>query len=291
MVGYILGSYLVETGKITKEQLAQVLDGAGKIRVKLGLIAVSEGYMTVAQSEEVNRLQAVMDKRFGDIAVENGYLTQPQVDLLLKKQGDEYLIFLQTIVDQGIMSMADTENLLAEYKKAKDLSDEECEALKNGDTDAVISMFLPKEAKPFEELAGVAVRTMIRCVDRDICLEQGMMAERINGKNGAFQTLEAEDGGRLCVGLIEEDGGFLSAASSFAGEVFTVLDADALDSCAELLNCINGIYASAKSKESIEWELLPPEMYETDQELQAAGGICVLPVLVRGKRLRFVVFQ
>ncbi len=107
MVGYILGSYLVETGKITKEQLAQVLEGAGKIRVKLGLIAVSEGFMTVAQAEEVNRLQAVMDKRFGDIAVENGYLTQPQVELLLKKQGDEYLIFLQTIVDQGIMSMAD----------------------------------------------------------------------------------------------------------------------------------------------------------------------------------------
>ena len=86
MVGYILGNYLVETGRITKEQLQDVLANAGKVRVKLGLIAVAEGYMTAAEAEEVNRLQAVMDKRFGDIAVENGYLTDEQVGALLKKQ-------------------------------------------------------------------------------------------------------------------------------------------------------------------------------------------------------------
>ena len=75
MVEYILGNYLVGSGKLTEEQLEVVVGQLDKIRVKLGLIAVAEGMMTLAQADEVNRLQSVMDKRFGDIAVEKGYLT------------------------------------------------------------------------------------------------------------------------------------------------------------------------------------------------------------------------
>ena len=112
MVGYILGNYLVDTGKITNEQLQEILDSTDKVRVKLGLIAVAEGCMSAAQAEEVNRLQAVMDKRFGDIAVENGYLTDEQVGMLLKKQGDEYMVFLQTLVDMNIMEMGLLRNLI-----------------------------------------------------------------------------------------------------------------------------------------------------------------------------------
>lgn len=290
MVGYILGNYLVETGRITKEQLQEVLANAGKVRVKLGLIAVAEGYMTAAEAEEVNRLQAVMDKRFGDIAVENGYLTDEQVGALLKKQGDEYMVFLQTLVDLNIMDMSAAEQTLTDYQKANGLSDEQCADLKSGEIDRILPIFIPLEAECYKEIIGVAIRTMIRCVDREICLEKGAMADKLNAKSGSFQTVEAEDGSKTCVGLIEEDGGFLITASLFAGEEFAQLDEDALDSCAELLNCINGIYASAKSKEDIELELLPPAMYMEDKELDGEQ-ICVLPVMVKGKKMRFVVFR
>ena len=75
MVESIIGSYLVDSGRITQQQLRAALDKMDAVRVKLGLIAVSEGFMTFAQAEEVNRLQAICDKRFGDIAVEKGYLS------------------------------------------------------------------------------------------------------------------------------------------------------------------------------------------------------------------------
>ena len=289
MIGYILGNYLVDSGKITKEQLREVLDGAGKVRVKLGLIAVAEGYMTAAEAEEVNRLQAVMDKRFGDIAVENGYLTDEQVGIILKKQGDEYMVFLQTLVDMSIMDMAEAEQILPEFKQAKGLTDAQCEDIKSGDIDRILPVYLPEAAEQYTEIIGVALRTIIRCVDREICIEQGEMLDRINGKNGSFQDVEAEDGSKTRVGLIEEDGGFLIAASLFAGEEFSELDEDALDSCAELLNCINGIYVSAKSKEDIELELLPPLMYKDDIEL-VNDKICVLPVMIKGKKMRFVIY-
>lgn len=290
MIGYILGNYLVDSGKLTKEQLREVLDGAGKVRVKLGLIAVAEGYMTAAEAEEVNRLQAVMDKRFGDIAVENGYLTDEQVGIILKKQGDEYMVFLQTLVDMNIMGMADAEKILSDFCRAKGLTDAQCEDIKSGDIDRILPVYLPASGEKYKEIIGVALRTIIRCVDREVCIEQGSIADSINGKNGSFQTVEAEDGSTTCVGLVEEDGGFLLAASLFAGEDLGELDEDALDSCAELLNCINGIYASAKSKEEIELELLPPVMYKEDIELKG-NNICVLPVMVKGKKMRFVIFE
>ena len=63
MVEYILGNYLVETGKITREQLQQVMSKQDSVRVKLGLIAVEEGLMTMEQADEVNRMQAVMDQK------------------------------------------------------------------------------------------------------------------------------------------------------------------------------------------------------------------------------------
>jgi len=107
MVEYILGNYLVETGKITKEQLAQTLADQDTVRVKLGLIAVAEGMMTLEQTAEVNRLQALMDQRFGDIAVQKGYLTDEQVGKLLKKQGNAYLTFIQTMVDSQLLDMED----------------------------------------------------------------------------------------------------------------------------------------------------------------------------------------
>ena len=200
------------------------------------------------------------------------------------------MVFLQTLVDLNIMDMTAAEQILADYQKAKGLTDAQCEDMKSGEIDRILPIFIPAEADCYKEIIGVAIRTIIRCVDREICMEKGMMADTLNGKCGSFQTVEAEDGSKTCVGLIEEDGGFLTTASLFAGEEFAQLDEDALDSCAELLNCINGIYASAKSKEDIELELLPPAMYMEDAEL-SGEQICVLPVMVKGKKMRFVVFR
>lgn len=70
MFDQIFGNYLVHAGRISKEQLTEVIEYEKTVRVKLGLIAVAEKLMTKAQSDEVNKLQAIMDKRFGDIAVE-----------------------------------------------------------------------------------------------------------------------------------------------------------------------------------------------------------------------------
>lgn len=77
---------MVQAGKLSQEKLDAVIEYESSVRVKLGTIAVAEKLMTDKQAEEVNQLQAVMDKRFGDIAVEKGYLTDDQVGQLLKNR-------------------------------------------------------------------------------------------------------------------------------------------------------------------------------------------------------------
>ena len=79
MIQQLFGDYLVKTGRLSAEQLQTVFESQKKVRVKLGLIAVSEGMLTLDQADAINRLQQTMDKRFGDIAVEKGYLTDAQV--------------------------------------------------------------------------------------------------------------------------------------------------------------------------------------------------------------------
>ena len=84
MVEYILGSFLLDTGRIDEKMLRELIKKQDDTRVKLGLIAVAEGMMTLDQINEVNILQSAMDQMFGDIAVAKGYLTDEQVDYLLK---------------------------------------------------------------------------------------------------------------------------------------------------------------------------------------------------------------
>ena len=105
MFDQIFGNYLVHTGRISKEQLSEVIEHEREARVKLGLIAVAEKLMSQEQADEINHLQTLMDKRFGDIAVERGYLTEDQVAQLLKKQGNIYMLFVQTLIDEDVMTL------------------------------------------------------------------------------------------------------------------------------------------------------------------------------------------
>ena len=104
MIHILFGNFLLETGKLNREQLAKVYEEQKKVRVKLGLIAVSEKLMTIEQANEVNQLQSSLDKRFGDIAVSKGYLTDEQVGHLLGMQGNLYLSFVQVITNENYMN-------------------------------------------------------------------------------------------------------------------------------------------------------------------------------------------
>ncbi len=288
MVEYILGNYLAESGKITREQLKMVMEKQDSVRVKLGLIAVSEGMMTLEEAERVNRLQAIEDKRFGDIAIEKGYLTRLQLDKLLKKQGSAYLIFVQTLVNEGLVALDELDWLLNDFRQENGYSFSELEDIKSDEADRIVPLLLPEGGKQFTELVCTVVRVMIRLIDRHIYIGKAAMVEEFPTSDSAIQIFKWEQG--LADSFSERDGALLNVCSVFGREKFERLDIDALDAAGELLNCVNGLYVSGLSREGEFLELMPP-VYNECRERINKSAICRIPVFVGDKGLYFTVAE
>lgn len=283
MVEYILGNYLVETGKITKDQLCEVIAKQDSVRVKLGLIAVSEGMMTTRQAEEVNLLQAVKDMRFGDIAIEEGYLNEEQVEKLLKKQGNAYLMFVQNLVDADYIEMEDMEWMLDDFKKVYNYSNSDLEDIKSDEVERILPLLLPDEAQDYCEAIGTVVRTIIRLVDRHAYIGRAAMVDDFPAEGVALQRLEGSNGIVDC--LAERNGALLKLCSIFGQEAFSRLDMDALDAAGELLNCANGMYVSELSRQGKFMELMPPEYTSVDN----VSEVCRIPIFIGNLGLYFAI--
>lgn len=286
MVSVIVGNYLVEKGIISGEQLKDVLAEKSKVRVKLGLIAVAEGLMTPEEADRVNRLQTVMDKRFGDIAVERGYLTEGHVEALLKKQGNAYLAFAQALEDQQLMSVDQLEQYMIDFQVENQMTTSELEDLKSGDVDRILPLYIPASCDKFLNAAGTALRTIMRCVDVEIYPEKAFIAQSFKAENGATQYIDGEHS--LKVGLTGNGQALLPTASIFGKEDFEEVNEDALDAVGELLNCINGLYASALSQTGVSLELYPPEYFTSINEI-VSNEMLVLPLHVKGEKINLIV--
>lgn len=287
MVEYILGNYLVEKGKITTEQLKETLVKQDSVRVKLGLIAVAEGMMTLAQTDEVNRLQAMMDQRFGDIAVSKGYLTDEQIAKLLNKQGNTYLMFIQALVDSGYVSMNEIEALVDEFRHENGYSNSELDALKSDDVDRIVPLFVPEEGKQFTEVIAIAIKTIVRLIDRHVSVGKAEMVSAFPAELQVSQGLAGSSGIIDC--FSEGNGALLKLCCGFAKEEFPELDFEAIDAAGEFLNCVNGLYASALSRKGVFLELMPP-CYEEATE-QAKSDICRIPIYIGDSLLYFTVAE
>ena len=280
MINRLFGNYLVETGKITQEQLDEVIQTQKKVRVKLGLIAVAEKLMTPEQADEVNHLQAIMDKRYGDIAVEKGYLTDEQVGRLLGLQGNAYLTFIQALDDCKYMTPEQADAALAEYQKASAFTTTDIDALKSGDADRIVPLFLPAECTGLQaELVQGAVRALIRLIDSDTYVLKGTVVSAFEADRFALQDMNGEHDATLSFAA---DGDALKAIADIYGqEDFAQVDLDALDAVGEFINCVNGMF-STKLSGTCNMDMLPPS-YKDVRSVAKADKICVLPVCVNGK--------
>ncbi len=285
MINRLFGNYLVKAGKITQEQLETVIETQKKVRVKLGLIAVAEKLMTPEQADEVNNLQAIKDKRFGDIAVEKGYLTDEQVSRLLGLQGNAYLTFIQAMDDCKIMTPEEADAALSDYQKENSFTATDIDALKSGDADRIVPLFMPVECTGLQaELMQGAVRALIRLIDSDTYVMKGTVVNTYEADRMALQDMNGDHNATLCFAA---DGNDLKAIADVYGqEDFAQVDLDALDAVGEFINCVNGMYTT-KLSGTCNMDMLPPS-YKDTRSVAKAGKICLLPVCVNGKTINML---
>lgn len=287
MFGVYFGKYLQDIGVLTAEQYDEIIEDSRTARVKMGLLAVSEGYMTKAQADEVNQIQAQKDARFGDIAVWKGYLTDEQVSQLLRKQGDSYLLFVQALVERKLLSLEDIQTHMNHYKKSERFTSLDIDAIKNSDIDKIIQIFLRDSSVPavVKDYAALLARNIIRFVDNKVRFEK---IERINTYTSRAIASQCFTGDyELFIGICGN--GCLNVGEEFAGEKFGQIDEDCLDAVCEFINVCNGLFASKLSQEDIQIDMLPPNMYTDITTVSSEGLMFKLPCFIRGHRTDIII--
>lgn len=286
MFGLYLGHYLLDKNKISWSQFDILVQQLSKTRAKLGLIAVSEKLLTAKQAEEINEIQKKMDRRFGDIAIEKGYLLDEEVAHLLNLQGNSYLRFVQLLTEQNILTLAEIEACLEEYKLENNYSTSDMEALKSGDIDRIIPVFTDIAIPNIGECIRLAIRNIIRFINSEVILKKAYTVKEYSFHGLACQQMTGDH--NIFVGLAGSSGALLEIARPFAREFFESMEEDAFDSVCEFINCTNGLYASKLSQDGIQLDMTPPGYYRNGK-LTADGNICLVPVIIHGEQVDIVV--
>lgn len=285
MFGLYFGDYLLEKNKISHAQFEEIIQQQSS-RAKLGVIAVAEKLLTTKQAEELNELQKHKDCRFGDIAIEKGYLLTEEVNYLLNLQGNPYHKFIQALIDKNIMTVDEINKYLDNFKYDYNFSDMDIDALKSGDIDRIIPIFVDISTPLAAECITLAIRNFIRFVSNNILLKKSYTVNQFSFSSLAFQQLVGSH--KIFVGLAGNDDALLDIAGSFAKENFNTMDEDAFDSVCEFINCSNGLYASKISTDDIHIDMTPPR-FDQNKTMITDGDINVIPIVINGKQTDLLV--
>ena len=208
MFNQLFGNYLVNEEIISNSKLRELLEKTSKQRVKLGTIAVAEGYLSQEEADEVNHLQKKKDKRFGDIAVEQGYLEEEQVEYLLSQQSNPFMQFIQLLFEDDLLAPNELEWSLNDFQEQNGFTDDEMDALKQDDLDAIVNLFALAYKPYVTDLVGLLLRNLIRFVTDDFYIghierveevsSKAVVMQRIFGDNTIYLGVLASDRGWIC---------------------------------------------------------------------------------------------
>ena len=286
MFSQFFGNYLLENQKITPEQYEACMNYIKANRVKLGLIAESEGLLTSSQVMELNYLQVQSDERFVDLAVKKGYLTESDVNYLLGLQSNPYLLFVQALDENNCLTHDEIDYNLTAFQKENEYSNSIMKAIRDGNIEGMLPAFVNIEDKRYLDLIGLALRNIIRFINTFLRIAPGEFISGITHKYAAYQHTI---GDYQCVlGFTGEDDGILMMADGYAKEEFGTVDEDALDSIAEFTNCVNGLYAAELSFQNISMDMMPPKL-SFDDTIDVSGEYYSLPIYLEGKRSDLII--
>ena len=238
------------------------------------------------QADEINDLQRKIDQRFGDIAIEKGYLLKEEVTYLLNQQNNSYLLFLQICTENNILSLQELEQYQNQFKQEYGFSDYEIDALKSGDIDHIIPIFVDTDIPFYGDCVSLSIRNIIRFISDNVILNKGYRTQSYSCPVLCFQQLTGVPS--IFLGFAGKERSLLPMASAFAKEAFDEMKDEALDSVCEFINCTNGLYATKLSHADIDIEMTPPE-YSINKTITTTGTLFVVPMRIDGEQIDILV--
>jgi hypothetical protein len=246
MITHFFENYILSNNLISIEQLVEVMELQKTTRIKLGLLAISAGYMTALQVNEVNNIQKKVDKRFGDIAIENGYLTTDQVDALVSSQIKPYLLLGQALIDKGYITNIAFEKAVASYKRENEISDAEFNGAQNDKIKLVIADFYNfvdiKNSDIYVEYVSFLFKDIIRFIGDDFTPLKPRIINDFKYDCLVYQNIEGQM--NVYSAIEAETDVFVEFASRYSKERLVKNDEYTHSAVGEFLNINNGLFCS-----------------------------------------------
>jgi CheY-specific phosphatase CheX len=269
MSAKFFGQYLLEKGRITSQQLVEVLEFQKSVRPPIGALALDVGLLTPDQVKLVLARQPNNDKRFGEMALSLGYLNQSHVDELLHLQASHKFMLGEALMVKGYLSTEILDRELKEFKKEEEkLSSQLDNAFNAIANKEIVQTFTDLMVMMFNDFGQQDIKVEQCEAGKDkVRLFRWVISQKIAGKNLDFNCL-----------LSVPPKLMLQMASTMLDENVSTTDELALDATKEFVNIANGNACAMLSENGVELTMLPPQVYETTTKpylLQNKEVVCV----------------
>lgn len=275
MVAQIIGNYLVERGIITRGQMLVIHKERQRVRAKLGLIAVAEGYMSSFEVKDIydeiaNDAGEPTDRAFAEIAKARDYLTASQIKMLAIKQSDSYLCLAEALEKLKIMDIERFNEILDDFPLTT--NEIQLDDLKSNDVNRIIPLFLSPEAKDYVNAACCAVHFLNQKVDANICPLEAKIVDEVAASHGVIQFAKGEK--EYVYALVAENEEVATLATCYMRERYDGINEETLDIVKEIVNKISSAYATDLSQDGVLIDLMPPKSYTEMTKIKSSGILC-----------------
>jgi len=251
MLTQFFGNYLVDNNMITSDQLLRALRHKHDNNQTMAAMALSAGYMTEEETEDVHNMQLIKDVEFTSLALQMGYLTESQAAELEEAQHFGYLLLARSVIELGFCTLDKMASAIADYEYDFQLSFSNCMNFDKEKIQEMIHSYYKfpddDDMTPAEEYANILMHNIIRFVGDDFRLAGRL--EKIPEVPGMKESNQHIAGDLKGATAIIGYGEFVEQfANRYAGEELN--DEEYVD-CAvqDFLNQHNGLFSMTMSDE------------------------------------------
>ncbi|MBQ3558370.1 MAG: chemotaxis protein CheX [Agathobacter sp.] len=253
MFSQFFGNYLFSNGHVTKEQLLPALARQSKAMMHVSTLALYSGYMSAQEIQHVIDLQEEEGKKFSEIAIKYGYLTQHQVMDLLNMKAPDFLILGQILINDGVFSYEEFENILTDYRSQTEFLDFELNEENRNDFHRLVEDFsiiseaaIPEFGKSYLELL---FNNFVRYIGDDFSTLPPSLCTEFATECCVSQTIEGHYVVNTYFNMDEATA--IAFAERYSGEPYHEVDEYVMASIEDLLNLHNGLFIVNASNDSL----------------------------------------
>ncbi len=290
MYAQFFGNYLLSKHVVTPEQLIQAIEEQHIRHIKLGLLAIHAGLMTVEQVDKVLIRQAHENRRFGELAIEEKFLTEEQLAGLLKQQIPVYLLIGERLVENGFLSETQLEELITSYQEENHFThlanaDEQQENLQalTRSLFMITTLHIPEYLFKYLTLL---FNNLVRFIGDDFLPLNPILSSEHVANHCSGQIIDGEFS--LTAYLEMEEDAAVAFASRFAGTEFKEFNEYVDAAIGDFLNWQNGLFnVNISNEESVEL-FLNPVVNLQNTMLSSSSDMILLPIAYPFGTITFV---